>query len=274
MARSHRRIEVGIVAGALLVAAGLTVVLGARGAPAAAAQVPPGAAGSPRTGEQIWQQDCAVCHAPDGTGSFQGPDISRSGTAAVDFMVRTGRMPAKFRQGVAGDLLPGPQRPESKRGPVAYSDAEIRALVDYTGGFVTGPSVPRAPVARAADLSRGGDLSRLNCAACHQMAGSGGALAYGTVGPPLDESSPVEVIEAMRTGPGSMPVFGEATLSADDARDIAAYVQYLHHPEDRGGANLWHLGPVPEGLVAWIVGLGGVILLCRWLGERDRVRTH
>jgi ubiquinol-cytochrome c reductase cytochrome c subunit len=70
-----------------------------------------------------------------------------------------------------------------------------------------------------------------------------------------------------------MPVFGERAISSTHADDVAAYVHYLRHPQDRGGANLWHLGPVPEGLVAWVIGIGGVVLLCRWLGERERMRT-
>ena len=266
--------ELGVVGVAILAAAGLTLLFGTTGLTSAAAQARSKGAGSRRTGAQIWQQDCATCHAPTGTGTFQGPDISESGTAAVDFMVRTGRMPAPFRSAKVGDLLPGPDRPESTRGPVAYSDAEIRELVRYTRNFITGPDVPESPTVGTADLANGGDLYRLNCAACHQMAGSGGALAYGTVGPPLDRATPTEVVEAMRSGPGTMPVFGPSSFSDTDARDIAAYVQYLHHPEDRGGANLWHLGPVPEGLVAWVFGLGGVVVICLWLGQRDRVKTH
>ncbi len=278
MRTSTARMELGLLYVAILAAAGITLLIGTvAAAPAAGSPVPTEGARSNRTGAEIWQQDCAVCHAPDGTGSFQGPDISRSGTAAVDFMVRTGRMPARIHSSQVGDLLPGPNESEARRGPVAYSDAEIRRLVDHTGTFITGPEVPRVPatgVTGTADLANGGDLYRLNCAACHQMAGSGGALAYGTIGPALDQATPTEVIEAMRTGPGSMPVFGPSALSDDDARDVAGYVEYLRHPEDRGGANLWHLGPVPEGLVAWVVGIGGVLLLCRWLGQRDRVRTH
>ncbi len=266
------RTELTILGSAVLAATGLTFVLlplgAATAAPSAESDRP-----SERQGERIWQQDCAVCHAPDATGSFQGPDISRSGTAAVDFMVRTGRMPVPMVRQVAGGDVPA-QPAQVRRGPVRYSEAEIRSLVAYAARLVTGPAAPRAPAPGSTDIARGGDLYRLDCAACHQMAGSGGALAYGTDVPALGRSTPVEVIEAMRVGPGSMPVFSEASLDADDAADIAAYVQYLHHPEDRGGAALWHLGPVPEGLVAWIVGVGGVILLCRWLGERDRVRTH
>jgi ubiquinol-cytochrome c reductase cytochrome c subunit len=268
-----RLIDLRAALGVGLIALAVALVVSMRSTSAVSAQVVPGGSGSPRSGSQIWHQDCAVCHGSDGRGSFQGPDISESGTAAVDFMVRTGRMPASLHRAQIGRLLAGPRAGETPRRPPQYTDAEVRRLVAYAGRFISGPEVPAAPDLAAADLATGGDLYRTNCAACHQMAGSGGALAYGTVGPPLTDSSPVQVVEAMRTGPGSMPVFGERAISSTHADDVAAYVHYLRHPQDRGGANLWHLGPVPEGLVAWVIGIGGVVLLCRWLGERERMRT-
>jgi ubiquinol-cytochrome c reductase cytochrome c subunit len=205
-------------------------------------------------GAQIWTSDCAFCHGPTGKGTFQGPDITQAGTAAVSFQVSTGRMPKAY--------------PLHREKPT-YSPADIQALVQYTTGFVTGPAVPSVDVA-AADVANGGELYRLNCAACHQMVGSGGVLAYDVVVPSLHESTPAQVVEAMRTGPGQMPVFDRTTFSDAEAADIAAYVNLLHHPDDRGGLNLGHFGPVPEGLVAITLGLGAMVLITRLLGTRSR----
>jgi ubiquinol-cytochrome c reductase cytochrome c subunit len=66
-----------------------------------------------------------------------------------------------------------------------------------------------------------------------------------------------------------MPVFGSDTLSPAQANDIARYVQYLHHPTNAGGLSLGRVGPIPEGFVAWLVGLGVLLLLCRWIGARE-----
>jgi ubiquinol-cytochrome c reductase cytochrome c subunit len=75
----------------------------------------------------------------------------------------------------------------------------------------------------------------------------------------------------MRVGPGSMPVFPASLVPDDDARDVAAYVdRHLREGDDAGGLALWHLGPVPEGLVAWVVGMGALLLVCRALGEREK----
>lgn len=230
------------------------------GEPGAEQTPPPAAVGQPDDGRSIYQQDCAVCHGAHGEGSYRGPRIDGRGTADVDFMVSTGRMPI--------------QNPTSNipRGKPAYTDAQIRDLVAYTSSFLTGPLVPSVGEA-SADLGEGGELYRLNCASCHQAVGAGGALAYGTTAPSLDRSTSTQVVEAMRVGPGTMPVFAPEQLDDKQAADIATYVQYLRHPENRGGWALGHLGPVPEGLVAWALGLGSLALVIRWLGTRDRVST-
>jgi len=65
-----------------------------------------------------------------------------------------------------------------------------------------------------------------------------------------------------------MPVFGPETLTDQQVADIVSYVDYLHHPEDRGGLALGHLGPIPEGFVGWVVGMGLLLLVARLIGTR------
>jgi ubiquinol-cytochrome c reductase cytochrome c subunit len=219
------------------------------------------AAPSARTGRAIWQHDCAVCHGSDASGSFRGPDLRASGTADIDFMVRSGRMPV-------ADPSDGTSRRRTR-----YTASEIDALVSYSERLVDGPRPQDVDVA-AGDVANGAKRYQEECAACHQAAGAGGALAFGTVAPKLTEATPIEVVEAMRVGPGSMPVFPSSLLSDDDARDVAAYVdRHLRPGDDPGGLSLWHLGPVPEGLVAWVVGIGALLLVCRALGDRDKAPT-
>lgn len=207
-------------------------------------------------GRGLWLQNCATCHAASGTGSDRGPDISRRGTAAVDFQVRTGRMP-----------LDDPDQQMERRSP-AFDPEEIAALVDYTSTFVDGPPAGGISI-RDADLTRGGELYRAECAACHQAVGAGGALSNGDTVPSLYQATPREVREAVRTGPGSMTPFSRQLLDDDKMADVAAYVDHLKEPGDRGGFDLGHLGPVPEGLVALVAGLGSLVLVTRWLGTRS-----
>jgi hypothetical protein len=67
-----------------------------------------------------------------------------------------------------------------------------------------------------------------------------------------------------------MPAFSRDAISDQEAAEVAAYVEELRHPDDRGGIDLGHLGPVPEGAVALLLGLGLLVLVTRWLGTRDR----
>jgi ubiquinol-cytochrome c reductase cytochrome c subunit len=82
----------------------------------------------------------------------------------------------------------------------------------------------------------------------------GGALA-----PPLNQADAVEVAEAMLIGPGQMPVFSD--LSEQDRNAVASYVLYLQGAPHPGGFSIGGIGPVPEGLVAWLVGFGLMLLI-------------
>jgi ubiquinol-cytochrome c reductase cytochrome c subunit len=209
------------------------------------------------TGRELFQTGCSSCHGPSGQGTEQGPDLTDVGAAAADFQLRTGRMPL---------AVPGEQ---AVRKPKAYGNDEIEALVAFVASLGNGPAVPVVDVDNADEVN-GGELFRANCAACHNAAGTGGALSYGHSAPPLLDATPVEVVEAMRTGPGQMPVFGEDTFTDAQAADIAAYVdRVLQHPDDRGGLPLGATGPVPEGFVAWIVGFVIIGTALRWI-----VRGH
>ena len=154
---------------------------------------------------------------------------------------------------------------QAVRKPPAYDQEQIAALVAYVASLGPGPAIPVVDVA-GADVVNGGELFRANCAACHNAAGTGGALSYGHNAPSLLESTPVEVVEAMRTGPGQMPVFGEDAFTDAQAADVAAYVTgALQHPDNRGGLSLGATGPVPEGFVAWIVGIVIIGSALRWV---------
>ncbi len=237
---------------------------------------PPGlrTIGAPSTGEGLYQRDCAWCHGDGGIGSPRGPALTlgENGPALTDFMLRTGRMP-----------IESPAETVRRR-PPAYTPETIRAIVDYVSSFgAPGPAVPDPDVA-GGDLAAGEELYQTNCAACHSTTGIGGTLPRGRAGdlgmrsaptiPGLHASTATEIAEAMRTGPGAMPVFGPDTFTERDVDSIARYVLYLKDPGNRGGGDLGRVGPVAEGAVAWFAGLGALLLLARRIGTSGNGRGH
>lgn len=224
---------------------------------------------------QTYLSDCAVCHGSTGQGTGRGPTLVGAGRASLDYELSTGRMPlAKVGRNAAEPGSPLEPLPNTagadpdivpRRHDPAYDPPTIAALVDYvtalTGGG--GPDIPRLV---GGDLAEGGDLFRLQCAACHAWAGDGGALLHREA-PALHASTRTQIAEAVRVGPGQMPAFGTAALTDDQLASVAAYVRYLDSPLDRGGSPLWHLGPVAEGAMA-LAGLAVLLLFTRWIGER------
>ena len=210
------------------------------------------AAGNADRGRRLFLVGCAYCHGQNGEGTAQGPDLRRVGAASADFQLSTGRMPntAPDRQSV------------TKRSP--YTRREIDDLVAYVASLGPGPPIPDVHDPPG-DLQEGGQLYLDNCAACHGASGNGGALSVGRDAPTLHGSTPVEIGEAMRTGPGNMPVFGPGTFTPQQLNSIVRYVEYLKKPQDPGGLSLGLVGPITEGLVAILVGLGALMLITRWI---------
>ena len=141
------------------------------------------------------------------------------------------------------------------------SDADIQAVADYVVSEFGTPG----------DVPRGGVLYRLNCAGCHGAAMRGGALIDNNRNAPLtDEPVQCECGGSGAFGPGQMPAFNAAALSDQQVADIAAYVQSLRSPPQPGGFSFPLPGPVPEGLVALILGLGGALLAAVWVERGGR----
>jgi ubiquinol-cytochrome c reductase cytochrome c subunit len=148
---------------------------------------------------------------------------------------------------------------QATRGTPAFSAAQIQQLDAYVGSFGTGPPIPVFDL-RKTNLSNGNDLFTVNCAPCHGVTGAGDAIGGPAFAPSLSQSSPLDVQEAVRVGPGQMPDF-TSVLDPTQINDITRYVEYLHEQGDPGGANLGLIGPVPEGFVAWFLGAGVLVII-------------
>ena len=214
---------------------------------------------APATGSQLYQTACVQCHGPDlaGVTGF-GPSLLVEGAASADYALRTGRMPLADPA-----VLP-------ERGPVRYTDAEIRALVEFVASKGTGPAIPTVDAA-AGDLVAGGELFRLNCAACHVASGAGAVIGGDRRAPSLATATATQIGEAIAVGPGAMPVLSSGLTDAD-VNSIAAYIGELQHEDTTGAGALGGVGPVAEGLAAWALGLLPLIAITRWIGGPRQAR--
>ncbi|MFP5370833.1 MAG: c-type cytochrome [Actinomycetes bacterium] len=235
---------------------GLTLALWPMLGAGASAEGPVVPSTSTVPGRQLYITGCSSCHGLDGKGTDRGPTLEHAGAAAAYYYLSTGRMP-----------LADPGQPERKE--PAYSPEEIELLVAYVAALGDGLPVPEVDPSDG-DLAQGGVRYRANCAPCHSAAGVGGALSYGAYAPSLQPSEPRQIAAAIRVGPGTMPAFGREVFDDEEVASLVRYVRFLQDPPNRGGAGLGGAGPIPEGFVAWLFGLGSLVGATVWITRRRR----
>jgi ubiquinol-cytochrome c reductase cytochrome c subunit len=220
-------------------------------------------------GEEIYNNTCVSCHGSNLQGvQDRGPSLIGVGDAAVYFQVSTGRMPLARQEAQAGRKPVAPQFDPNTEEGMANIDA-LGAFVQANGGGPTRPAA-EGEALRGSDPARGGELFRLNCASCHNFTGRGGALSSGKYAPTLDPATELDIYTAMLTGPQNMPKFSDRQLAPDEKEDIIAYVMSVTDGNNNpGGDPLGGIGPVSEGLVAFIVGIAAMVGVAMWLGAKS-----
>lgn len=253
-ADDHRTPRVVVVAILLIAASALAATLLRGDDRVAHAQEEP-----TQEGLDLFGAHCATCHGAEGRGiEGQGPNIQDASPALIDFVIRTGRMP-----------LPSPDAPSIRREP-RLDDRERRAIVAYFADSI-GPDEPDVPEVdhELGDLARGQSLYEENCIACHSAFGNGVAVSEQDIAPPIHAASPVEIAEAVRVGPGVMPVFGAEQIDEEDMDALIRYVLYLRDPASPGGASFGLSGPVTDGIFAFL-GTALLVVAIVFIGERRR----
>ncbi len=223
-------------------------------------------------GRELFLVSCSFCHGQNGEGvrtddgNQLGPSLVGVGAAAVDFQVGTGRMPM---------TQPGQQAP--RKTPV-FTDEETEALAAYVASLGPGPAIPDesdysleglSDEERQEAIVRGGQIFLTNCTACHNFTGSGGAMPRGGAAPRILGVEEKYVYEAMLTGPQSMPSFSNGNLTPEEKRDVIAYLQSIDDSPDYGGFGMGGLGPVAEGMYAWIAGIGVLVGFAVWIAANS-----
>jgi len=222
-----------------------------------------------QAGRELFLVGCAFCHGANGEGvttnkgkNQLGPSLVGTGAAAVDFQVGTGRMPM---------VQPGQQALQKD---VVYNDEEIAALSAYVASLGPGPAIPEpseysldglSPDEQREAVVRGGQLFLTNCSACHNFEGASGAMPQGKLAPTLKNSSDKHIFEAMLTGPQQMDVFSNGNIPPEGKRDIIAYLNSIEEAPSYGGFGMGGLGPVSEGMFAWLVGIGSCVGFAYWI---------
>ncbi|MDX6198307.1 MAG: ubiquinol-cytochrome c reductase cytochrome c subunit [Actinomycetota bacterium] len=206
-------------------------------------------------GRELYLQGCSTCHGLGLQGGAGGPSLIGVGESAVIFQVESGRMPLKY-----GTV-------EAPRKKTKYTLDQIDQLAAFIGSHGGGPTMPKTGLDDG-DLQQGGELFRTNCASCHNFAGKGGALSYGQYAPDLSDASARVIWGAMQSGPENMPRFSDNQLTPQEKKSITRYVEFITKSPQPGGAALGRYGPVPEGLVMWLVGITALVGVTLWIGAR------
>ena len=212
-------------------------------------------------GRQIFLKGCSSCHGLNAEGAQIAPSLIGVGAASVDFQVGTGRMPLAEMSAQA-----------MRKDPI-YNAEETAALAAYVATLAPGPAIPAESslnFERDGSTAEGGELFRNNCAMCHNFAGQGGALSQGKYAPTLMGVEPKHIYEAMVTGPQSMPVFSDKTITPEEKLSIIKWIKSAEKEPNLGGASLGRVGPVTEGLLGWVLGLGLLIGVAVWLAMKAR----
>ncbi|HET8527547.1 MAG TPA: c-type cytochrome [Gaiellaceae bacterium] len=233
----------------------------------------PASAANVQHGKQLFGEYCVSCHGPNAEGSLGqrygggkgrdnqiltglAPSLHGVGALAADFYLTTGYMPLR-RNGI-----------QPRRSSLIFGRRDIADLTAYIASLGKGPAIPKPDPAKG-NLAEGMHLFTDHCAGCHQVVAEGGFVT-GAVPPPLEDDSSTQIAEAVRIGPYVMPKFTKKAISDAQLNSIIAYVQYAKHPDDRGGWSLGHIGPVPEGLVAWFIAAAALVAVCMVIGKRLR----
>lgn len=211
-----------------------------------------------RAGAVLYGVHCSTCHGAGLQGTPGVPSLLRSGGAAVDFYLTTGRMPLALRTRVQAFHVPSLFDARQTAALEAYVDAHAQQHTP----------IPNVRVA-ASKLQQGRRIFENDCQACHGAAAQGATAGRGWIALPLDAATPTQIGEAIRIGPGVMPRFTQAQLSGEEVDAVATYVRYLAgNSQSYGGAVMQYLGPISEGAVSAIVGVGFLFWVIYFTGTK------
>jgi mono/diheme cytochrome c family protein len=218
--------------------------------------------GQLQLGSQVFAENCAVCHGPNGEGRV-GATLAKNWPSIRPELATK----ATIANGIPGTVMPAWSL--SNSGPL--TDAEIDAVVTYILSWQTGGAPEITPHATATsrpaispvpdvqgDPNQGAILYDGNCAVCHGVDGEGRigvtlAKNWGSIRPDLAIRSTIA-----NGVPGTaMPAWSQQNggpLTEDEINDIVAFV--MSWPVPAQSMTSTPDSPISSRWIGW----GGVIL--------------
>ena len=184
----------------------------------------------------------------------RGPALRGVGAAAADFYLSTGRMPL-------ADPTDEPVAPSrDTRAPTSTRSSPTSARFG-------GPPLPRVDPARGDVATREATFTE-HCAGCHQIVGRGRHRhRRGRARPRRRDADPGRRGGPRRPVPDA-GVLGRASSISATLDSIARYVQSTRTPTTAAAGASATSGPIPEGMVAWLLAGAPCSLVARLIGER------
>lgn len=217
-------------------------------------------------GQQLYAENCAVCHGPNGEGRVGATLAQNWPSIRPDLTVRT-----IIERGVAGSVMPAWH--QDNGGPL--TSEQIDALVAYILSWQTGgagslapvptftPHPPIAPIPEVeGDPNRGAVLFADNCAVCHGPNGEGRVGAtLPTNWPSIRPDLNVKAIISEGVQGSLMPAWHQdngGPLTEEDVNDLVAFV--LSRPAGTVQQVQPTAAPLSPVTIPWLQGWGGVIV--------------
>ena len=131
-----------------------------------------------------------------------------------------------------------------------------------------GPPIPSPHPAPRERRRRAASCSPTTAPAATRSSAEGG-IVHGRARPRArTEATPRQIAEAVRIGPYVMPSFSTKAITPTRAeRRSSRTCSTRKHPDDRGGWGIGHLGPLPEGMVTWLLAASVLVAICLVIGK-------
>ena len=156
-------------------------------------------------------------------------------------------------------------------------------LAAYVASLGPGPAIPDesdysveglSDEEREEAIARGGQIFLTNCTACHNFDGSGGAMPRGGYAPKIRGVEPQLHLRGDADRPaGRCRTSPTATSRPRRSATSSPTSSSLDEQPSYGGFGLGGLGPVTEGLFAWLVGIGGLVGFAVWIAAHTTRST-